>query len=183
MKRCTALNAVIGVAGGAVILSLVPVQAQAVDLRSTGSCTAVQPVAAEQLSGWFQFVASEMRALRAEILQLRLAAQESRIQNVERELQKVRQKQTDLQAEEGQYKQQIAETNALSEQPLDSDQRAQLESLRAELTGGGGDRIHTERTEAITAEARLLQQLEQEKFQQQQLQALSKQMTNPPTAQ
>ena len=104
-------------------------------------------------------------------------SQESRIDATERELQKVRQKQTDLQMEESQHQQQIAEANTLSEQQLDPDQRAQLEAIRAELAGNSSNRLRTERTEAAAAEAQLLQRLQREKLQQEQLQALSKQMT------
>ena len=179
MKRCTAIKAAIGSIGLAAILNLTPAHAQGADQKSAAAPAAVaQPtIPPEQFGAWLYYIASELRAIRADMVQVRLEGQESRIEQIEREVQKVRQKQSVLQMEESQQQQQISEANALSEQQLDAEQRAQVEAIRKELAGDTANRLRTERTEAATAESQLLQRLQREKALYAQLQALSKQIS------
>ena len=182
MKRCAKMKAAIGSIGLAAILNLTPLQAADQKPAATPAAVAQPAIPPEQFGAWLYYIASELRAIRADMVQLRLEAQESRIEQIEREVQKVRQKQTVLQLEESQQQQQLSEANALAEQQLDPEQKAQVEAIRTELTGGTANRLRTERTEAATAESQLLQRLQREKALYTQLQAIAKQM-NGTTAQ
>lgn len=167
----------LGTATLAASLQIVPAYAQSVDSRPGGTNQAASSaVAPEQLGAWLSYIAGELRALRTEILQLRLDTQEVRISRLELEIQKVRQRQAELQAEEEQHRQQIAEANQLATQPLDPEQRNQVEVIRTELAAGGADRFRNERAEAARTEADLTQRLDHEKTQYSQIQALLTQL-------
>ena len=171
--KCTVFGRMLTAAALAATLQMAPGHAQSAESRpAVANPAASSAVTPDQLAAWLHHIAAELRALRAEMLQLRLDAQEVRVSRIEQEIQKVRQKQADLQDEEEHQRQQIAEAAALASQPLDAERHNQLETIRAELAAGSGDRFRNERAETVRAEEELTQRLQREKAQYEQMQAL-----------
>ena len=178
MKRQNVIGAAISALGLAALMPLTPVYAQSSDMRAVApGPSASSTITPEQLSAWLHFIGTELRALRTDVTQLRLEAQEARVATLEAELQKIRKRLEDLQLEETQQQQQIAEMNALATQPLDPEQKSQLDTLRAELNGASVNRVRAESISTAKTEAEMMRRLEIEKTHHAKLQLVARQLT------
>jgi hypothetical protein len=122
-------------------------------LLLTATTLALVPCLAQQNDDktWLQFIGLELRQLRVELLERRLAEETDRIAGLERELAALRLDQNQHSSEERIHRQQIADLERQAEDPgVDSEARAQMQTLKAELSTGAVERDRLARA-ALTA--------------------------------
>ena len=119
--------------------------------RSTAS--AEQPL---DSGAWLRFIGLEVRQLRVELFEHRLASEGEKITVLERDLAVARADRAALQAEESAHRQQIANLDAqLASAGVDPEARAQMEASKSELGGRAAERIRTTQSTLGAREAEI----------------------------
>ena len=117
----------------------------------------------EQHSGCSQDFASELRMLRAEVLQLRIDAYESRREALEKKLEELNKQQLELRQEQVTYEQSLVEINRIVSQPMSGEERQQIETVQADMSGPGIERLRGRQAFLAKTEADLTQRLRAER--------------------
>lgn len=120
------------------------------------------PLVAQQTSdtaGWLQFIGVELRQLRVEMLEQRIAEEADRLLQMERDLAVLRLEQNKRQSEEQSQKRQLAELDKETGDPnVDSQARAQIQVLKGELATSA-DAARVAHSSLIAREAELNERL------------------------
>jgi hypothetical protein len=109
--------------------------------------TAGQAVASGQRGGCPDQIAEELRLLRAEILDLRLAVHENRKEVLQSRLAAVKKRQLELRDEQTSYEQQLAELQHIVTEPLPAEELQQIMAIQADMSGRGMDKLKSDEAE------------------------------------
>ena len=108
-----------------------PVRLLALAVATLPSCAAQQTGDAAE---WLKFIGMELRQLRVELLENRMAEEGERILQMQRDLAALRLEQNKHQSEEQSLKQQLSELDKNASDPnADSQARAQIQTIKGEL--------------------------------------------------
>lgn len=132
-------------------------------------------------AAWLRFIGLELRQLRIELLEFRLAAEEERASRLDRELSDVRTELLQARGEERAHRQYVEELDRQAEVPeLDAQSRQTLQALKAELSGGGSEKLRFVQTALTSREGESSERLRLAKAR---MQALSERLKALTTAQ
>lgn len=105
---------------------------------------------------WLRFIGLEVRQLRVELFEHRLESEAQKITVLEKDLAAVRSERAALQAEESVHRQQIANLDSqLAEAVVEPQARAEIEASKAELAGGGAEKLRAAQDVLIAREAEI----------------------------
>ena len=132
--------------GLAVTLSLlVAVAGQQLCLGQAVGPTPTSPAAtgeSQNLSAWFQYIALELKKIRLELIEERCEKHQTRLSDLERELQRIHNQQRDLEEEQKAEVTEPHQIDAQLAQPgLSKEQREELEARKAEVLATGPSRF------------------------------------------
>jgi hypothetical protein len=122
---------------------------------------------------WLQFIATELRDLRRELLEDRLERQQTRVRALEAELNQARIERNDgVDVQRAQAEELLNLDKQIADPALAAEQRAELQALRTELTAREG----ADRADAGLKEKQLAERLQREQTRLESLRAMARAM-------
>jgi hypothetical protein len=167
-----------------VILSLL----LAVIAQQTCLAQAAKPIApkpatpseSQNLSGWLQYIALELKKIRLELIQERYEKQQTGLSDLERELQLIRDQQREIEEEQNAEAREPVEIDSQLAQPgISKEQREELEARKADLLSAGLSRFAGPRSALAQREAQVRERIAGE---QERIQRLARQAQDPAPA-
>jgi chromosome segregation ATPase len=144
------------------------------------AATTLPPCAAQQTgdaSAWLQFIGMELRQLRVELLEKRVAEEGDKLLQIERDVASLRMEQSKHQNREQSEKRQLAELDKHANDPgTDPQARANIQVTQGELASSV-ERMHAAYTSLNAREAELNERLQAAKARLQSLTGRLKQLT------